>query len=151
MKSIKALLVIICITLAGCTHSGVLIKDLNHPLVQIKSRVIKNLPLGLKDKSSNGREFTSKYFKIIKGKAFNAKNLPVRKMVKIIILGDRRPYSLDVTVFVQKRRGRDTQGDMIYKNYKKDKKLAKRIANRIRRQLNNRRDDMNVIDDFKIF
>lgn len=151
MKYVNIGSLVFILFLASCAHNGVAIEGMNHPLVQIKSKVMNILPLGLREKSQNGREYFSQYFVMSNGKAFSGKSHPQRKMVRIMILGDRRPYEVVVTVFIQKRIGRKGNGSPVYKNISFDKAMAKRLANTLRTQLNNRREDMNVIDDFKVF
>ncbi|MBT4760237.1 MAG: hypothetical protein HOO06_00945 [Bdellovibrionaceae bacterium] len=152
MKLVKLIFVLNLVhTILGCANHAMSVDGINNPLVQIKASVIKSLPLGLRKSSINGREFESKFY-VVKGKkAVAAKSRPLRNMARITILGDRRPYTIEVKVFVQKRVGYSDINGHVYKNLRYDKQQARHIAQGIKKRLTNRREDMNVIDDFRVF
>ena len=104
------------------------------------------MPLGLRKTSPNGREFYSNYF-VVDGRKFkSADKSPIRRYAHILVLGDRRPYNLQILVHVEK--GPQGQG---FREVGTDQRLAKVIRNRVVQQLNKRREDMNIIDDFRVF
>ena len=96
--------------------------------------------------SENGREMISQFY--------DKKNRPIEKMdmakeryyTHVVILGDRRPYDVQVQVLVE---GRNEDGgfDVI----DRDDDRAGLIAEKIRQALNQSRDTRNVIDDFRSF
>lgn len=116
-------------------------------LSEISQIVDANLPTGRRAISVNGREHFSNYFVRNKeGEFVKAENVPVRFYAHIIVLGDRRPYEIHVRVFAQKR---DSDGQ--YDNFKQDEGLARVISRRIEKSLYQRREDLNIIDDFRVF
>ena len=134
----------------GCAHQGLQLDNMDYPISRIKFAVSKSLPIGKRSETENGREFFSKYFIVSKGKFIPAKSFRKRKHVHISILGDRRPYKINVTVIFQVR----VKGDGISESYKtvgEDRPFAKVILRRIRKILSKRRDEGDIIDDFRIF
>lgn len=107
------------------------------------------MPLGLRKTSPNGREFFSNYF-VTEGRKFKpADKLPQRMYAHILVLGDRRPYSMQVIVHREKAvAGRGATG---FEDVGTDQGIAKVIRRRVVQQLTKRREDMNIIDDFRVF
>lgn len=139
----------------GCVSKTAL-PEFNMPLSQIRALVVGQLPGGLAQESQNGRELRSKYFKVTRVDLFEVideseinKKTPVaeRAYSEVLILGDRRPYRVDTRVIREKW----------HRPLKKyvvlglDKELTRKFADRIREALANRREDRNVIDDFRAF
>ncbi|OFZ13784.1 MAG: hypothetical protein A2Z20_05940 [Bdellovibrionales bacterium RBG_16_40_8] len=115
-------------------------------LNELKKAVIEFLPSAVRSESSNGREFVSEYFSIRGGEYEKFENQSIRHYVHVLIMGDRRPYRVDVIV-VKERRNREG----IYEKDRFDNKVAKKISKEIQRALNKRRGGRNVIDDFRPF
>lgn len=69
---------------------------------------------------------------------------------KVVVLGDRRPYDLEVFV-VRERRVATGQGPGSYETVGNDQRLAKVVMARITESLAKRREDRNFIDDFRVF
>jgi hypothetical protein len=64
----------------------------------------------------------------------------------ITILGDRRPYDIQVEVLIE---ARDQDGS--FEMVDRDDEKAAVLADKIRKALNQSRDSRNVIDDFRSF
>ena len=64
-------------------------------------------------------------------------------------MGDSRPYAVEVFVTREKRVLRGD--DFTYAVVGHDSRLAKELAARIQEQLSKRREDRNIIDDFRVF
>jgi hypothetical protein len=133
------------LSIGACT-SRPAISDLMIPFPALKSAIIKELPNGLRSESQNGRELLSGYFS--PGDFDDdATDKPVRAYALVTILGAGRPYSIAIKVTrEQKLRGAST-----YKSLGSDKKLAQELAKRFKAALADRREDRNVIDDFRAF
>lgn len=130
----------------GCA-SAVRIDTRKVSLNEVVKIVESNLPAGRRSVSSNGRTFLSNYF--VRGKEGEftpANNAPIRHYARIVVLGDRRPYTIEVEVITEKR---ETGGQ--YDHFKYDEGLARVISRRIEKQLYQRREDRNIVDDFRIF
>lgn len=149
---IFALFVLVSSLITGCASKGS-IDDVNLPYTTVKTIVISALPGGLGEQSSNGRTLKSGYFAVARGDVFRSllssevDSLPERGYAKVVILGERRPFRLDIRAFRQYR-DRSTKkyvGDTF------DKALTVDLVKRIREALANRREDRNVIDDFRAF
>ncbi|MBL7686889.1 MAG: hypothetical protein JNJ49_02570 [Bdellovibrionaceae bacterium] len=108
---------------------------------------MENIPGGTSAESMNGREITGEYFdpKNLDQPADDKKE---RAQAKVIILGSRRPYQLQVIATLERRRkGSKTKYDTVGE----DRALAKKVRDRIKTALANRPADLNVIDDFRAF
>jgi hypothetical protein len=115
-------------------------------LSELTSIVTSALPGGKESVSQNGRTFTSKYFVTKDGEFDVAPAAPVRSKAIIQILGDRRPYSIEVTV-IQERRTKSSE----YVRIPNSEGLARVVIRRIQKALHERREDRNIIDDFRVF
>jgi len=136
--------------IAGCgTSGGVKINDLDRALLDLQGIAEKSMPLGLRKTSPNGREFFSNYFVTEKRKFKPAEKLPHRMYAHILVLGDRRPYTMQIIVHKEKAAtGRGASG---FEDAGMDQGIAKVIRKRVVQQLTKRREDMNIIDDFRVF
>lgn len=135
------------ISLNGCSTPGAhKLGGFELPLTDIQQAVLSELPLSNRSVSSNGREMVSNYFIFKNGKIEAPGISSVRYSLKVIVLGDRRPYSIQTLVSVEKRSGRGE-----YSVTGHDLRLAKIFALRIQTRLTKRPNDRNVIDDFRVF
>lgn len=132
--------------LSSCAMGTIEIDDLDLALADIHSAVRMSMPLGIREQSSNGREYKSEYFIIKKGEYGAAENAPLKYFASAIILGDRRPYTVKVRVEAQRR---DEVGHYERAHY--DEGIARVIARKIQMHLHKRRDGRNIIDDFRVF
>jgi hypothetical protein len=142
------LILLMALVLGACSMRGaVRLEDQRIPLEDIIKTVQNNLPGGLKKFSQNGREHTSNYFARGKDGTFvPAGSSPVRHFAFITILGDRRPYDIEIRVFTEKRASTG-QFDQVGQ----DEGLARVVSRRIDQALHKGREGRNLIDDFKPF
>lgn len=124
--------------------------DVDVPLAELRATIVSLLPVGLAAGSSNGRELTSKYF--VPGPVNTYKpggDASQRYVAKIILLGDHRPYDVEVLVTAEHRQ---LSGNIFrYVGYGADARLTKQLLERFQRELAKRREDRNVIDDFRVY
>jgi hypothetical protein len=148
------------IILAGC--AGAKINDLDYSLVDIQKGITNTAPKGIGSISPNRRTFTTKYFdpETIKADRSTEKGDDVdreRAYVVYTILGDRRPYDVEIDVYVEE----DSSGkpakkddDFIDGKWSKtgsDKSLAKFYQERLANYLARLERNKNLIDDFRPF
>jgi hypothetical protein len=128
--------------LAGCQSAN--ITEVNIPYLTVRKIVVSNLPQGLREESLNGRELTSGFFSPHNWEE-DATDKPERAFAKVLILNSGRPYDIKVTTDHEKR----VKGT--YEDLGEDPKLTKQLVDRIQSALADRRDDRNIIDDFRAF
>lgn len=127
------------------------LSDLNVPLNEIQHAVNDSLPLGRRKTSPNGREFYSNYF-VPTRKGFRAaEKLTNRYYAHVYVLGDRRPYVVEVYVKREKQINDSSTGHTTYVEDGTDDRVAKFLVKKIQDELSKRREDRNVIDDFRVF
>ncbi|MFS4458973.1 hypothetical protein [Bdellovibrio sp. HCB2-146] len=131
--------------LSGCRTGGVILRET--PLnVSETRRVVVSIIGEPRSVSQNGRELESKYY--------DKKNMAIEKMdmareryfTHVTILGDRRPYDVQVEVLIEAR-----VEDGRFELVDRDDGRAAVVAEKIRVALNQSRDNRNVIDDFRSF
>lgn len=131
--------------LSSCRTGGVILRETPLNLSETR-RVIVSVIGEPRTVSQNGRELTSRYYDK------NGKNIDKMDMIKeryythVTVLGDRRPYDVQVLVLVE---GRDEDAGFYLKE--RDDEKAAPIAEKLRQALNKSRDSRNVIDDFRSF
>jgi hypothetical protein len=109
--------------------------------------VTRSLPGGILRESGNGRTMTSGYFDPESLKPENEKKpLKVHAYMTVSIYGTSRPYNIDVKAYKEAR-----AKDGMYEDLGEDPELTDRLAERLRSALADRREDRNVIDDFRVF
>lgn len=142
-------LLIFVFSVMGCAYGAVRLSNLNYPLAHLQKVSASTVPIGLRKTSSNRREFLSEFFVYHEGRFQDPgslkKNFPVRYYAHIFVLGDRRPYNVDVIVYKQEKSGAS------YQNAGTDRKYAKMIVDRIKMNLDQGPSRLNVIDDFRAF
>ena len=146
MKTV-ALTILLSITalLSGCRTGGVVLRETPMSVSETRRAVVSVIgePRSV---SQNGREITSRFYDR-KDKAIAKMEMARERLfTHITILGDRRPYDIQVQVVVE---GRNDDGgfDVIDRN---DDKAAI-VAEKLRQALNQSRENRNVIDDFRSF
>lgn len=131
--------------LSSCRTGGAILRET--PLnVSETRRVIVGVIGEPRGVSQNGRELISQYY--------DRKNKRIEKMdtakerlyTQVTVLGDRRPYDVQVEVFIEVR-----TEDSGFEVSERDDDRASSIAEKIRQALNLSRDTRNVIDDFRSF
>lgn len=126
------------------------LRDLESSVADIRAAVSNSVPVGIRTVSPNGRELLSKHFLRGDGNKFRpATDAIERYYVKITILGDRRPYDVEIIVVHEKRVLRGET--FLYVTDYYDNILAKDLAKQIETDLAKRREDRNIIDDFRVF
>lgn len=139
------------VLLTSCSmfYKPLRIDEVHHPFAWVRQMAIKTLPVGLRSSSANGRELLSQYFLPDKKGYTSAIEEPVRLTAKIVILGERRPYTVKVYVLREERV--KTGGQVKYKVRGQDLRIANAIKNDLQTRLAQRREDLNIIDDFRVF
>lgn len=96
--------------------------------------------------SQNGREIYSKYYDK-KDKVIEKMDMARERLsTQVTILGDRRPYDVQVEVLVESR---TPNGG--FSAPEPDDQRAAVLAEKIRQALNQSRENRNVIDDYRPF
>jgi hypothetical protein len=143
---IRAVLFLVFLTLTACSTGVLEIENLNLPINDIHRVIIIAMPVRIRAENPNGREFFSAYFLPKKGDFEESDGGPVRYVTRIEILGDEKPYTIDVAV---KRERRVSENH--YETDQSEEGIARVVIRRIQKALHERRDDRNVIDDFRVF
>lgn len=139
-----------CATLQGHHPEALLIEEVNWPLTEIRQVITGLLPGGPRAVSPNGRELQSRHFLVDRNGGYKeAADALERYFAHILILGDRRPYSVEILVTHEKRVLRGNQFTYVVTGY--DKRLAKNLERKMRAELTKRREDRNIIDDFRVY
>ncbi|MGZ3743447.1 MAG: hypothetical protein ACXWRE_16910 [Pseudobdellovibrionaceae bacterium] len=86
----------------------------------------------------------SKYYDRKGNSEEQVKNARERLSTHVTILGDRRPYDIQIEVVVEIR---DHSG--VYQVVERDDTKARKIALEVQKALVQSRDNRNIIDDFK--
>lgn len=144
----------------GCATGQVVLSDVDYPLLDIQKGVQAILPSGTGGVSANGRSFSSRYFDPNKtdGKRdLKSSSRRERATAKATILGDRRPYSIEIEVFVEEdisgkkpEKGDDfIEGEFVAAG--KDIRLANYFKERLANYLARLERKKNIIDDFRPF
>lgn len=129
---------------AGC-QSGAKINNVTLSLQTIRKTVVSLLPQGLRLESINGRELTSGFFSP-RNLEEDATDRPERAYAKVLVLEAARPYRIDVHVFKEKKTKNGTYAKAV-----EDRKLTQDLVERLKDALADRREDRNIIDDFRAF
>jgi hypothetical protein len=141
-----AVFVVFPVILVGCASTNAQIQNVPLSFNAVKTVVVHSLPGGTLRESDNGRTMTSAFFDPETMKPEDEKKpLKVRAYMVVSIFGSSRPYSVEVKAFKEER----TQDG--YDDLGEDLELTDRLAERLRTALADRREDRNVIDDFRVF
>lgn len=153
-KVVRSLLMLLTLVLTiqniGCTASGVQLQNVDRSTIELKRGIVKALPVNLKFSSEDSREFISVPFVRYGKKIKPARNELQRAYARILIKGDRRPYTIEVSVPVEEA----TTPNSVEKNFQivgYDERIAKIILARLKAYLEQRRGDTNLVDDFRAF
>jgi hypothetical protein len=149
-----SLLVLSIFIFSGCTHllapsNSFVIEKVNWSVKDIEQTVSAHLPVGVRARSPNGREILSKHFVKKKKEYVPAAESLVRYFAKVQILNDRRPFDVVLVVIKEER---VLEGDgFTYRVVGNDLRLATELDRVLRAELTKRREDRNIIDDFRVF
>ncbi len=136
--------VVAVFVLVGCASQSYRIKDQNYSLGDIK-RLVTSVIGDPRKLSENQRTFYSRYFSRKADAAFDPEKSKERLYAKVVVLGERRPYDVEVEVIVEERVGR------AYQEVGPDVSEATKLGKDIRNRLNQGRIERNAIDDFRAF
>lgn len=111
-------------------------------------KAFDRVTIGLRGRSPNGRELVSKYQALGKGadEYDQSGTSKERAYARLRILGDRRPYELQMQVVVEENMG---GGEYEVQGY--DDEKASRILRKLLETLATRPDNKDFIDDFRSF
>lgn len=139
-----------CATLTGHHPEALLIEEVDWPIAEIRIVAAQLMPAGQRAISPNGREMQGRHFLPDRQGGYKqAGDALERYFAHIKILGDRRPYKVEILVTHEKRVLRGNQFTYVVTGY--DKRLAKDIEKKLRAELTKRREDRNIIDDFRVY
>jgi hypothetical protein len=138
-----------CASLLNRDSAAVYLRELEAPLGELRAGIGAAVPVGLRGVSPNGREMFSKHFVVAKERYKPAADALERYYAHITILGDRRPYDVEVLVVQEKRVLRGNKFTYVITGHARDLALA--LEQDIRRELSKRREDRNVVDDFRVY
>lgn len=153
----RLLFLVLAIFISGCATIGggppsrytLTLKNVDWPLQDLQGLVASQLPTGLRSTSANGREFYSKHFVLDGAKYKPAGDAVDRYTATVIVLGDQRPYDVEIFVTHEKRVLRDSGFD--YEEVGYNMLLARELEYKIKTELAKHREDRNIIDDFRVF
>lgn len=133
------------------TPGAVHLRNVDMALAHIQASVENSLPLGRRKVSPNGREFFSNYF-LPDGKKIRAagKNAKQRFYAQVLVLGDRRPYTVEVLVHRERWQG-EQNGVKVFERYATDESMAKVVVKRIQKELTKRQKGRDFIDEYRVF
>ena len=137
-------ILILTLFLSACATEGYRISDQNMSLGEIRRAVtaIIGEPRSI---SQNQRTFYSQYFSRKPDPKFDPQKSFQRAYAKVLVLGDRRPYDVVVSVLVEERSG------SVYEEVDHDDVEARKLGKDLRARLNQGLENRNVIDDFRAF
>src|SRR4051812_1624192 len=92
-----------CATLLQQNKRARYVKEVEMSVSTIRAIVLSQIPVGYKSISSNGREIVSKLFAPTSDGFHDGEDATDRFYVQYTILGDRRPYDVEVIVIHEKR------------------------------------------------
>lgn len=132
-------------TFLGCRTDGIIVRETPLSISETRKAIVTVIgePRAV---SGNGRELYSKYYDK-KGQPIERMELAKERFAShVIILGDRRPYDIEVEVLVEER---DEDGR--FQVVEKDEDMAHPLADKIKKTLYQSLDSRNLIDDFRSF
>lgn len=129
--------------------TSVFLREQNLSLQELTNFVQKSVPAGVRTISPNGREFLSQYFVIDDKDYIVAKDQSLRYWARMTILNSSRPFDIEVEVWREVRRGEGLHIHYVLAGY--DLRLAKVLRDQLKDRLVKRREDFNLLDDFRVF
>lgn len=142
----KRVILLFFYILTGCQTQGVVLRDTPLNISETRKAIVSVIGQP-RTTSENGREMVSKYYDR-KGTKDEEQMKTVRERFSthITILGDRRPYDIQIEVVVEIR---DHDGK--YQVVERDEARAQAISIEIQKALVQSRDNRNLIDDFRAY
>lgn len=146
MKILSQLLLLsLMLSIVGCRTGGVILRETPMNVSETR-RIIVAVMGEPRSVSQNGRELLSKYYDKNNKQITNMDMARQRLYTHVTVLGDRRPYDVQVEVLVEER---SPSGS--FEMTRRDDVKAADVAEKIRQTLNQSRDNRNIIDDFRSF
>lgn len=147
----KIILSIFILGLVSCATSSHKTRPLKYSLSSVKQAAKKNIPAKVSHTSPNGREIYFELFpmpdKYAKRKGYTKDGKFLEKAkTKVVVLGERRPYEVEVTVKVMSL---GTNGKYYF--HRESKPFARFLAKKIEQALVKRHEKLNLINDFRAF
>jgi hypothetical protein len=146
MKNISSIVLpFLMSSIIGCQSTGVYLTET--PLNLSETRKMISTVIGMpRSVSENGRELLSRYYDS-KERFLEKDEFPAHRIyTRVEIMGDRRPYDIEVDVIIEKRE----QGNEYFVEEHDDHR-ADIVAQKIQKALHQSRDKRNIIDDFRSF
>lgn len=140
-----SVLVWITFFLGACATGDVRLKEQDKSLNLIRTTIQNMMAPSPRSISQNLREYTSQFFSRKDESEFDPQSSNERAYAVFVILGDRRPYQVDITVFIERKKGSR------YAKVGTDKKLAQELLVELRTRLHQSQEDRNLIDGFRAF
>ena len=138
-----------CATLLGHDPDSQTISAVDWPLSDIRSVANTLLPVGTGSVSSNGRILRSRPFYPVKKEYKEAANAVDRYVAQFTLLGTGRPYDVEIVVYHERRAM--VMGKVTYQVRGVDQRLTREFREKLETELSKRREDRNVVDDFRVY
>ncbi|WP_246845202.1 hypothetical protein [Bdellovibrio sp. NC01] len=136
----------VALLLSSCMHGGGVVLRETPLNISETRKVIVSVIGEPRSISQNGRELFSQYYDK-KGKNIEKMDMAKeRYSTHVLVLGDRRPYDVQVEVLIE-----DRNDDGGFDVTDRDDDKAATIAEKIKKALALSRDNRNIIDDFRSF
>lgn len=146
-QSIRFAILVLMLAFLGCGEVPI-IPEANYSLEAISRSVYKAL-IKVRKVSQNRREFVSDYL-TLEGKIWDPLGNDIRRATaKVIVLGERRPYTIQIQTIVEERSSSEPGYSARFKKVGKSKALIDQLAFRIQDDL--RKNKEQSLDDFKPF
>jgi len=126
----------------------------NNSITTVFTAVEKAMSMGIHHRSVNQREFYSRPFLIRQDEKLSKSGLRERGLAKVIVLGESRPYTLEVEVKIERTKVKRPLNELVDADYafqRYDERLASKLLNSILTIIEKGERDKNVIDDFRPF
>jgi enoyl reductase-like protein len=143
MKKLWFLTLTSLLAFTGCQTSGVMLRETPLNVSETRRAVVSVIGQP-RITSENGRELFSNYYDRKGHSDEKSKSLRERLHTHVTVLGDRRPYDIQIEVVVEIR-----DQDGAYQVVEQDDARAEKIALDVQKALVQSRDNRNIIDDFR--
>lgn len=145
MKILSRLIIVLLgLLLQACATDGHLVRNSDRSMKEIRTAFVAVAGEPRKE-SANKRTFESEYFPRNPDNNFKANKARERLFGRFVILGDMRPYDVQVEVVIEVR---TPDG---YEEVGVDEALSHELANSLKKELIKSSEGRNVIDDFRPF
>lgn len=134
---------------SGCSsfQGAKKVSNLEASLSQIGKAISASFPGGIATQSENGRTFRSGYFDRELDPEFDPKEIRERFVAQAVILGERRPYDVEMVVYKQVKKSKTSE----FSPAKPSAEYTNKVFKRFKEKLHQGMDGRNFIDDFRAF